>query len=87
MDDKLDLILQKLESLDSRMLNMESTQRQHGDILTQLIKIVGVTNEKVIQTNEKLEATLAQSTLQSKRTDRLRDRLSAVEEQLDLSQQ
>ncbi|WP_067931245.1 hypothetical protein [Alicyclobacillus kakegawensis] len=40
MDDKLDLILQKLESI-------EAMQKQHGDMIAQLIGVVASTNQKV----------------------------------------
>ncbi|MCL6576903.1 hypothetical protein [Kyrpidia sp.] len=54
MPDKLDLILQKLDSIESkvsmmdeRLLHVESIQKQHGDMITQLIGIVESTNQKV----------------------------------------
>jgi hypothetical protein len=47
MDDKLDLILQKLVAIESVQKQQGNMLTQQGDMLTQLISIVASTNQKV----------------------------------------
>ncbi|RIV26717.1 hypothetical protein D2Q93_04150 [Alicyclobacillaceae bacterium I2511] len=73
MSDKLDLILQKLDGLGSRISSIETditsinaTQQQQGNLLTQLIDIVGSTNEKVSRFESKLDAVQVEQDRQGK---------------------
>jgi hypothetical protein len=47
MNEKLDIILQKLESIESAQKQHSDLLQQQGDMITQLIGIVASTNQKV----------------------------------------
>jgi DNA repair ATPase RecN len=54
MEEKLDLILSKLTSIETRLEKVEEEQKRHGDYIHQLIQTVASTNQKVNVLEEKV---------------------------------
>ncbi|MBN8203116.1 hypothetical protein [Bacillus sp. NTK034] len=58
MDKTLNLILNKLESLDNKVISMDkrltADLKRHEDLIQQLIRSVAATNVNITEANEKL---------------------------------
>ncbi|XID95730.1 hypothetical protein ACF3MZ_14920 [Paenibacillaceae bacterium WGS1546] len=48
---KLDVVESRLDTVESRLDKLETAQQSHGELIRQLIKVVGATNAKLGETN------------------------------------
>ena len=81
-DQRLDSIETRLQRHDKRFDSVEALLRSHGDLLTQLIAIVGVANEKVSE----VQADLALIKEGQARQDRILESLAirSLEQETEL---
>lgn len=83
LEERFDTLEGRFDSLEGRFDSIEQHVRSVDDRVTQ---IIGTHVPKLLEHAHDGTIALGQSTLQEKRIDRIRDRLSAVEEVMDLAQ-
>lgn len=83
MEKTLNMILDKLDSLDQKVNRIDQEQKRQGDLIHQLINTVAATNVKITETNDKMTALETKVDAIEAKVDSLETKVDVIETKVD----